>query len=281
MATINRRAYRLHSNLTGIGVLLALAALLLFGCTAAPAQNLAILQSKTYSAANLAQLVGADAPLYRSYAVEQVQVEELQGPDGLTINVQTWKLADTDSAYGLFTQLCRAKPLQLGNDGCSDGQRLLGFWQERYSVILRASAAPPPGLLESTARGLQSKLPQGGKRPALVDLTPSQNRSAQGLIYFHEEIALQKYLPLDGNNRLGLSAQTQGVLADYSLDGKPAQLLLLEYPDETAAASGLRALQNYGLPDLLVAGGQGRRIAAVFGSASSDAAASLLADVLR
>jgi hypothetical protein len=181
----------------------------------------------------------------------------------------------------LFTQLCAAKPLQLGNGGCSDGESLLGFWQERYTVILRSSAAAPAGLLEKTARELQSKLPQGGKRPALVDSAPGQNRSAQGLIYFYEETGLQKRLPLDGKNRLGLSADTQGLLAAYSLDGKAAELLLIEYPDETGAANGLRALQNYGLPDLLVAGSNGRVIAAVFGSASSEAAAALLADTLR
>ena len=255
--------------------------LLLWGCAAAPAAGLTSLSSQTYTPATLTQLAGANAALYQSYQVEQVVVEELQGPGDLTLRVETWKLADTAAAYGLFTQLCTAKPLALGVDGCGDGQRLAGFWQDRYVVMLRASAAAPAGLLESSARAIQGKLPQGGKRPPLVDLAPSQNRDLAGLIYFHEEIALQKRLPLDGKNRLGLSAETEGLLASYTLAGKPATLLLIEYPDETRAASGLRALQNYGLPDLLVQGSNQRLVAAVFGSASPEDAAALLASVLR
>jgi hypothetical protein len=257
------------------------AALLLNACAASPAKEMSVLQNKTYPSASLADLVGDQASLYQSYNVEQVQVEELSGPDGLSVRVETWKAADPASAYGLFTQLCTAKPFQLGNDGCSDGQRLVGFWQEHYAVVLRASAPAATGVLENYARTLQSKLPKGGEKPALVEMAPAQNRGSEALIYFHEEIALQNRLPLDGKNRLGLSAETGGVLASYSLDGKPCELLLIEYPDESAAASGLRALQNYGLPDLLVTGSQGRVVAAVFGSASAEAAANLLAEALR
>lgn len=255
--------------------------LILSGCAANPARDFAVLQTKTYTSASLADLVGDKAALYQSYRVEQVQIEELNGPDGLAISVETWKLADPASAYGLFTQLCSAKPLQLGNDGCSDGQSLVGFWQDNYTVMLRSSVPAQAGVLETYARAMQSKLPKGGDKPALAEMAPAKNRSSEGLIYFHEEIAVQTMLPLDGKNRLGLSAETGGVLVQYSLDGKPAELLLIEYPDETAAASGLRALQNYGLPDLLVVGSKGRVVAAVFGSASAEAAASLLAEALQ
>jgi hypothetical protein len=263
-----------------LGALLTLA-LLLSSCAASPEADFTALQSKTYSAANLQTLVGEKAAVYRSYRVEQVQVEEVQAKDGLTLTVETWKLADPASAYGLFTQLCTEKPLKLGNDGCGDGQNLLGFWQDDYTVILRAASSAPAGTLEAYARALLNRLPKGGQRPAVAEMAPAQNRSAAGLLYFHEEIALQARLPLDGKNRLGLSAETGGVLVGYSLDGGDAELLLIEYPDETAAAGALRALQNYGLPNLLVSGSKGRILAAVFGSASAEAAADLLVEALQ
>lgn len=253
---------------------------MLAGCAAKPAQEFTALQSRTYTSANLADLVGDKAPLYQSYRVEQAQVEELQGAQALALRVETWKLADPASAYGLFTQLCAGQPRQAGQETCGDGLSLFAFWQDHYAVLLRASAPASAGVLEAYARGLRSQLPKASAPPALVEMAPAENRASEGLVYFHEEIALQQMLPMDGKNRLGLSAETGGVLAQYTLDGKPAELLLIEYPDETAAAGGLRALQNYGLPDLLVLGSKGRVIAAVFGTASPEAAGRLMAEAL-
>jgi len=259
--------------------LAALALLLAAGCAARPAQSFAVQQNTVYAAADLPELGGLPPALYRAYRAEQVQVQQVQSADGLRFSVETWQLPDPPSAYGLFTRLCQARPVRLGNEGCSDGARLAGFWQERYTVILRASGPAPAGLLEEYARGEQARLPSGGEKPALVSRVPAANRA--NLVYFYEEAAILEWLPLGGKNILGLGPQTGGVLAEYSLDGKPAQLLLIEYPDEGGALAGLRAVQNYGLPDLLLSGSQGRLLAAVFGQASPQPAGQLLAETLR
>jgi hypothetical protein len=101
------------------------------------------------------------------------------------------------------------------------------------------------------------------------------------VIYFHKEASVAKALDLVGENILGLSAQSSGVVAGYRLDGQPYQLLLVEYADERQAAAQLSVLQNAGLAGLLVAGSKGERLGAVFGQESSDEVVKLLGEVLK
>jgi len=43
-------------------------------------------------------------------------------------------------------------------------------------------------------------------------------------VFFHEEISIQDRLWLGGENRLGLSPKTDGILARYEVGGGMAQL---------------------------------------------------------
>ena len=78
---------------------------------------------------------------------------------------------------------------------------------------------------------------------------------------------------------LGLSQETDGVLAHYDLDGAAAQLLLLQYPDAQAARNGLDALQS-AQSDLMASDARDDLLGAIFGVLDQAAAAEFLAEAL-
>ena len=99
-------------------------------------------------------------------------------------------------------------------------------------------------------------------------------------LYFHTEASLASTLDLGGENRLGLSQKTNGVLGFYTLEGQTYRLLLVDYPAGSDSNARVRVLQNLGLPGLLVAGVKDQRLGAVFGEQSGTEAVTLLQEAL-
>jgi hypothetical protein len=272
-----------------LGLCLALS--LLAGCTpAAPARDFPSAKAipgwkaqdiQTYTPADLGSLVGQTTAVYKAYAFDRVDVQTFLGPKDLKITVQIFRLPDSAMAYGLWTHLRKDKPVKIGVDGASDGISELSFWQDRYFVRLLANQAATPAQLEGLAKNASAALPKDGNRPSLGDRAPTQNLSKDGLIYFRDESAIQAQLDLGGKNLLGLNEKTGAVLAFYTLDGQPANLLLVEYPDEQSTQDALVALQNSGLPDLLVSGSRGVLLGAVIGKTSAESASTLLGEALK
>ena len=100
-------------------------------------------------------------------------------------------------------------------------------------------------------------------------------------IFFHEEISIQNEVWLGGENILGLSPDTDGVLARYESDGGTARLLLIAYPDAGAASAGLAALQGGEIEGLVAAEARANLLGAVFGEMDEAAASALLEEALK
>jgi len=113
----------------------------------------------------------------------------------------------------------------------------------------------------------------------VVNRLPGEGLVARSPLFFHQELSIQGWLWLGGENILGLSRETNGVLAQYDLGGPRAQLLLIEYPDAARAAAGLAALQRSDVEGLLAADARDNLLAAVLGNADAAAAEGLLSRV--
>jgi hypothetical protein len=169
--------------------------------------------------------------------------------------------------------------VDLGNDGDSDPGRRVAFWQDRFYVLVRARQQVPEADLQALAKAVSAALPPGGERPALVNELPDGliDRSA---VFFREEISIQSTVWLGGENVLGLSQDTEGVLARYEIDDALVFLVLVQYPDEGAAADALAALEGGPVADVIAADVRGEMLGAVFGGADPGAAGKLLAQAL-
>lgn len=229
---------------------------------------------------NLYDLVDGQADAFFAYGFEQVAVRGYEHA-GDIVDVEVWQLATDADAYGLFTANISGAPVTVGNAGDGDPGRRLALWQSRYYVVVRARQELDDAILQDFAEAISRALASGGQRPALVDRLPSEGVVERSERFFHEEISIQNDLWLGGQNLLGLSPETSGVLARYDIDGSAARLLLVQYPNMEGAAAGLAALETAEVGGLVTAGAHDEFLGAVFGQVDKATADALLAEALQ
>jgi hypothetical protein len=238
-------------------------------------------KGETYQHDNLFNLVDGQADSFFAYGFEQVAVQRYQNEAGVLLNVEIWQLATDADAYGLFSAGRSGSPVAIGNMGDADPGRRLAFWQNRYFVSLNASQPVPDETLQAFGRSIAAALPAGGTPPAIVDQLPKTGLVEPGPIFFHEELSIQMEVWLGGENLLGLSQETNGVVGQYKAGESTARLMLIEYPTSSQAADGLKALQSSSVTGLAASDANGSRLGAVFGKVELAQAQTLLQEALK
>jgi hypothetical protein len=240
----------------------------------------------TFDRDTVFDLVDGQADAFFVYGFEQVAVQKYQNAQGAELRVEVWQLATPADAYGLFTSGIAGTPVAIGNDGDGDpGWRII-FWKNRYYVQVYTRQELADADLQGLARAVAAALPAGGERPGLVSRLPAEGLVERGFIFFHEEISIQSEVWLGGENILGLSPQTNGLLARYDLGGTIARLLLIEYPDTgttsaaQAASAGLAALNGSEVSGLITADARANLLGAVFGEVDEGTGNTLLTEAL-
>ncbi|MCL4393826.1 MAG: hypothetical protein M1482_03285 [Chloroflexi bacterium] len=230
-------------------------------------------EAKSYDRDNLFSLVDGQADGFFVYGFERVATQRYKSGTG-TIVAEVWQLATPADAFGLFTTDITGQAANIGNDGDSDPGHRLSFWQDRYTVHVSALDTVDDTALWALAKAIAAALPPGGERPALLSSLPNEGLQDRSALFFHQELSIQDAVWLGGENILGLSRDTNGVVARYQVDGQTARLMLVEYPNVDQVAPALAALKSSAVKDLAAADSRDRLLGAVFGKiASSDAAA--------
>jgi hypothetical protein len=235
---------------------------------------------ETFDSETIFSLVDGQADFFFVYGFEQVAVQRYTNSDGIVLDIQIWQLARPEDAYGLFTAGTAGEPADIGNEGDVDPGRRLAFWQDRYVTQMYARSAIADADLRGFADAISAALPSGGERPALMDRLPPDGLIARSAVFFHEELSIQSEIWLGGENMLGLSPDTDGVLARYELGGAAGRLLLIAYPGAEAASAGLAALASGEIESLVDADVRQNLLGAVFGDVDGTAAGALLAEAL-
>jgi hypothetical protein len=236
--------------------------------------------AETYNSDTLYDMVDGQADAFFAYNFEQVAVQSYAGEDTV-LRIEIWQLATPADAYGLFTRNRSGEPADIGNEGDTDPGRRLAFWQDRYYAQVRGRQSLADTTLRAFADTIVAALPTGGETPALIDKLPPEGLIERSAIFFRREISIQDEIWLGGENILGLTADTEGVLARYTVDGAPVHLLMVQYPGGDAASAGLAALDGAAVERLRAADVNGALLAAVFGETDPTVAADLLADALK
>jgi hypothetical protein len=236
---------------------------------------------EVFDSENIYDLVNGQADAFFAYGFEQVTVRNYENEGGTMLSVEVWQLATPADAYGLFTTSVSGEPISIGNDGDIDPGRRLAFWQDRYYVHIRARQEVPDADLRGFSEAASAALPSGGARPALMNRFPTEGLSGRGAIFFHQEISIQNEVWLGSENLLGLNYETDGILGQYDVGGTTAWLLLVEYPNAEQASTGLAALENSQISDLVTADRRDNLLGAVFGEVNEAAANTLLTKVLQ
>ena len=237
-------------------------------------------KAQTYQHDTLFNLVDGQADAFFVYNFEQVTTQRYQNSSGTLLNIEVWQVATPADAYGLFTLSRAGAPANIGNEGDSDPGRRLAFWQDRYYVHVNANKKVSDADLLTFAQAVAAALPTGGERPALPSYLPAKDLQEHGFIFFHEELSLQSEIWLGGQNILGLSKDTDGVVGRYTLNGASAHLLLVQYKRADQVTAGLKALKETPDIELTTAEGHNTVLGAVFGKADKAAAEALLKEAL-
>jgi hypothetical protein len=222
---------------------------------------------RTYDRNNLFDLVDGGADSFFVYNFQRVAVARYQAEGDAVAQVEIWQVATPSDAFGLLSANRAGEPVAVGNGGDTDSGRRLAFWQDRFYVRIQMRTPQPQDTLLLFAQAAASVLPQGGDEPALLHRLPTAGLVEGKAIYFHQAESIASELWLGEGNALGLSAQTEGVLATYTVLAGSVRLLLLRYPKATQAAAGLAALQAQPPRAMLAARAQGNLLAAVCGPA--------------
>ena len=236
--------------------------------------------TETYNSDTLFDLVNGQADAFFAYNFEEVAVQSYVGEDTV-LRIEIWQLATPADAYGLFTRNRSGEPADVGNEGDTDPGRRLAFWQGRYYAQVRGRQALADTTLRTFADAIIAALPTGSETPALIGQLPPEGLVVRSAIFFRQEISIQDELWLGGENILGLTTDTEGVLARYTVNGDPVHLLMVQYADADAASAGLAALNGADVEGLLAADVNDALLAAVFGDANPAVAADLLVDALK
>lgn len=234
-----------------------------------------------FSNENLYALVDGQAEAFFAYGFEQAALGRYAGPQGSGLRIELFRLASPADAYGLFSTSLSGQPIAVGAGGDTDPGRRLAFWQERYYVRIQAAQPVADDVLRAFGRGVAAALPAGSDLPDLVTRLPAEGLQSRSARFFRQEISIQRWLWLGGSNMLGLSQETQGVLADYTVGGSTARLLWVRYPQAADAAQVLQALRGGNMPNLVIAQVREKELVAVFGEISSDEGKGLVEQVLR
>jgi len=239
------------------------------------------LKAETYNHDNLFNLVDGQAESFFAYGFEQVAVQRYQDSAENLLNVEIWQFVTPADAYGLFSTARAGTPAAIGNEADSDTGLRLAFWQDSCFVSLNALQPVPDETLRAFAQAISSKLPAGGQRPAIVDRLPQSGLVERSAIFFHEEMSIQMEVWLGGENLLGLSQATDGVVGRYQLGDANVRLMLVQYPSSSQAAKGLQALQGSDINDLVASDTRGNLLGAVFGNLDTAQAKTLLQEALK
>lgn len=233
-----------------------------------------------FDANNLYDLVDGQADAFFAYGFESVYVRTYENGEGEQLRVELWQLDSPSNAYGLYTTLRGGEPVAIGIDGDTDPGHRVDFWQDRALVRVFTVAPQDPAALERFAETISEALPAGGQRPPLIEQLPEEGLVAGSEIFFHQEVSMQDYLWLGGENLLSLGSETDAVLARYELEDASAWLLLVEYVEDADAAAALAAFLDASFENLGAAAVQGRKLGAVFGGLPDAPSERLLTNAL-
>lgn len=221
--------------------------------------------TRIYNHDTLFDLMDGQSEFFFTYGFQQVAVQSYKNTEGARLDIQVWQLMTSADAYGLFTTGISGSSAAIGNDGDSEPGRRLSFWQDRYMVQVSARQPLDDSILWTLAREISKALPQGGERPGLVKRLPSAGLDERGSIFFHEELVLRDQIWIGDGNSLGLSRDTNGILARYNFGGQTARLLLIQYPSAAQAVAGRNILQTASVKDRVAVQARGELLGAVFG----------------
>ena len=246
---------------------------------------------ESYPASAIFSYLDGGAEVYLAYNLRSCTARRYAGGDREVI-VDLFDMGSSADAFGVFSRDLDGEPVAVGQGG-----RLragwLSAWKGRFYLSLTADrddAHSQRDLLD-LGRALAAAIAGEGPPPELLRGLPAEGLDPGRLAYVHDHVTLASHVALPAGNPLGLGPSTEVAVGRYLRGAAAATLLLVRYPEVTAAGEGAGRLATaWGTaPGVATrdeagrwraAAAQGAVVAAVVGSHDEETTHALLADAL-
>jgi hypothetical protein len=195
--------------------------------------------ASTYDAETIFQYIDGLGEVYLAYDMTACHARRYRGPAGEgDIVADVFDMPTSGDAYGLYTHSREGTVVDVGQDA-SFGYGSLLFWKGRRFVSVQAEVQSEGARDAAMAigRAVAEATPEEGDRPPLVARLPSPGLDPQSVVYLHHPQILDAHARLGPGNLLGVGRSTPAVMGRYRRGDATVEMVLVEYPDEEAAAA--------------------------------------------
>jgi hypothetical protein len=203
-----------------------------------------------YEGEALFDYINGGAELYLSYGLVGMTGCKYNGEGLPQVTVEIYEMTSPANAFGVYTQSRDKEECEYGQGSQSSGDFLL-FWKDKYYVIITAGKVMPESekAIRHIASLVDKAIPKTGRIPAIVNALPKKDLAPGGYLYFHHYVWLNAYLFIANYNLVNISDETDAVLAKYGSAEARCYLLMVDYPDKTAAVTAWKQLKKEFAPE--------------------------------
>ncbi len=186
-----------------------------------------------YDEGTINTIAGRRANAINHYGLAGASVQDWMGPEG-KVKLTLYEMIDTSAAYGLFTSERDSNQsgfarLAFGSESFRISNRTF-IWQSKYLVKLEGNADATEALGQIVSQNIFGR----SQKPPVSNLLPPENLVPDTDKYVLDPEGISPKLGLDPAT-LGFDDSVEVATADYRIDGKAAQLVLLLYPTQQVA----------------------------------------------
>jgi len=248
--------------------------------------------ASTWDRESIFSYIDGHAEVYLAYGMRRCISRRYSGPAGEgAITLDAFELASPYDAFGVFTHDRDGEAAGVGRESLFR-YGWLSFWKGRWFVSVVAEKESDASrttvlALGQAVAGLLAD--DGGPLPPVVSALPANGLDSRSVRYLHDPQILATHRYVDAENVFGLGPSTPAALGRYERAGAKADLLLVDYPEASAAARAQSAFEQR-VPPADAGGGKdgvnaaraaGTRLAAVLGAGNEALARALLEEALR
>jgi len=174
--------------------------------------------------------------LYLAFGYESARAYEYRGPTDERMNLEVYRYARPEDAYGTLTFDPTGDNLGVGQMS-RYGAGLARVWHGHFLFRILAQGYPGDvrALVKQVAHDLVRRAGPNGHKPVVVQRLPTANRSPNTVQFFHTMLLLNHIYYLGERNLLVLGADVNGATAEYELPSGRLRLIVVQYPTHRKA----------------------------------------------
>jgi hypothetical protein len=191
---------------------------------------------------DLYKYIDGASELYISYGFKALTTRRYERDGWPEITVDLFDMGGPGNAFGIFAHSQEKPGREVGQDSeYLDG--LLRFWQGGHyvSILCSPETRESQTAVMALGREMARRLPPEGNRPGVLALLPEPGLIASSIRYFRHPAWQNTYVFLSSENILNIGPESEAILAKYDQGEQRPVVLLVLYPDGTAAG---RAFAN-------------------------------------